>query len=45
MDCNQNTLYSPFLTDKALKVIVLNFTRLERLARDKQSSLMGPFVS
>ncbi len=27
------------------KKLVLNHTRLERLAKDKQSDLLGPFVS
>jgi hypothetical protein len=32
-------------TQKARVLVVLHFTRAERLAKDKCSSLFGPFVS
>jgi hypothetical protein len=45
MDCIYNTTFSLNLTKWAKLVRVLNYTLLVRLAKDKCSSLVGPFVS
>ncbi len=34
-----------FVTYKLAKRLVLQYTRLEMIARDKNSSLLGPFAS